>query len=118
MGRVYDALKRAESAQRPFKASQSSVGRNGNADNVAYFHPRNGNGHANGNGNGSASESADVFSMNRGQPAGEFTAVSTPDSDIIINEYPRMSESPTTIEELGAAFGRSGLGRGNNGQSL
>src|SRR6266849_3547183 len=81
-----------------------------------------GNGHGNGNGNGGASKSADVLSMNRGQPAGEFTAVSTPDSDIIINEYPRLSESPTTIEELGAAFGRSGLGsdlrRGNNGQSL
>ena len=45
MGRVYDALKRAESAQRPFKSSQSSVRRNGNADNVAYFHPRNGNDH-------------------------------------------------------------------------
>jgi capsular exopolysaccharide synthesis family protein len=45
MGRVYDALKRAESAQRPFKASQSSVRRNGNADNVAFFHPRNGNDH-------------------------------------------------------------------------
>lgn len=45
MGRVYDALKRAESAQRPFKASQSSVRRNGNADNVAYFHPRKGNDH-------------------------------------------------------------------------
>ncbi|MFS8084274.1 MAG: CpsD/CapB family tyrosine-protein kinase [Acidobacteriota bacterium] len=45
MGRVYDALKRAESAQRPFKASTSSVRRNGNTDNVAYFHPRNGNEH-------------------------------------------------------------------------
>jgi general secretion pathway protein A len=82
----------------------------------------NGQGNGNGNGYGGASKSADVLSMNRGQPAGEFTAVSTPDSDIIINEYPRMRESPTTIEELGAAFGRSGLGsdlrRGNNGQSL
>ncbi len=45
MGRVYDALKRAESAQRPFKPSQSSIRRNGNADNVAYFHPRNGDDH-------------------------------------------------------------------------
>src|SRR6267142_2544151 len=45
MGRVYDALKRAESAQRPFTPSQSSIRRNGNADNVAYFHPRNGNDH-------------------------------------------------------------------------
>jgi len=42
MGRVYDALKRAESAQRSFKPSKSSVGRNGNPDNVAYFVPKNG----------------------------------------------------------------------------
>jgi capsular exopolysaccharide synthesis family protein len=45
MGRVYDALKRAESAQRPFKTSKSSVRRNGNADNVAYFPPKHGHEH-------------------------------------------------------------------------
>jgi hypothetical protein len=80
----------------------------------------NGNGHGNGNGNsnGRANKSADMLSMDRGQPTGEFMAVSTPEPDIIINEYPRSSESQTTIEELGAAFSRSGLGRGNNGQSL
>src|SRR5436309_5720975 len=37
MGRIYDALKRAESAQRTPKPS---VSRNGNPDNVAYFVPR------------------------------------------------------------------------------
>jgi tetratricopeptide (TPR) repeat protein len=37
---------------------------------------------------------------------------------IVINEFARRDKSPTTIEELGAAFSRSGLGRGNNGQSL
>src|SRR6266404_385253 len=37
MGRVYDALKRAESAPRTFKPTPSSVGRNGNSDNVSYF---------------------------------------------------------------------------------
>src|SRR5258707_15899512 len=37
MGRVYDALKRAESAPRTFKPTQSSVTRNGNSDNVSYF---------------------------------------------------------------------------------
>src|SRR5258708_7444491 len=37
MGRVYDALKRAESAPRTFKPRQSSVSRNGNSDNVSYF---------------------------------------------------------------------------------
>jgi capsular exopolysaccharide synthesis family protein len=45
MGRVYDALKRAESAERPFKPSQSSVRRSSNSDNVAYFQPRSGNEH-------------------------------------------------------------------------
>ena len=37
MGRIYDALKRAESAPRPLKPS---VNRNGNPDNVAYFVPK------------------------------------------------------------------------------
>lgn len=74
----------------------------------------NGNGHANGNGigNGSAAKRADVLSMDR-VPA----AMTAPDPDIIVHEYPRLKESPT-IEELGAAFSRSGLGRENNGQSI
>jgi capsular exopolysaccharide synthesis family protein len=38
MGRVYDALKRAESA--PRTSSTSSVSQTGNADNVSYFVPR------------------------------------------------------------------------------
>jgi general secretion pathway protein A len=77
----------------------------------------NGNGHANGNGNGngSAGKSADVLSMDRVPLA---AAPRPTDSGIVINEYPRLSESSTTIEELGAAFSRSGLGRENNGQSL
>src|SRR3989442_9299807 len=37
MGRIYDALKRAESVQRQPKPS---VSRNGNPDNVAYFVPK------------------------------------------------------------------------------
>jgi capsular exopolysaccharide synthesis family protein len=45
MGRVYDALKRAESAQRPFKTSKSPVRRNGNSDNVAYFVPKRDHAH-------------------------------------------------------------------------
>jgi capsular exopolysaccharide synthesis family protein len=45
MGRVYDALKRAESAQRPFKSSNSPVRRNGNSDNVSYFVPKQGHDH-------------------------------------------------------------------------
>jgi capsular exopolysaccharide synthesis family protein len=45
MGRVYDALKRAESAQRNFKSAKSSVSRNGNSDNVSYFTPKHTNDH-------------------------------------------------------------------------
>src|SRR5438876_4796636 len=45
MGRVYDALKRAESTQRPFKPTQSSTSRNGNSDNVTYFVPKHGHEH-------------------------------------------------------------------------
>jgi general secretion pathway protein A len=41
-----------------------------------------------------------------------------PEPSIVINEFVRIGESQTTIEDLGAAFSRSGLGRGNNGQSL
>ncbi len=73
----------------------------------------NGNGHRNGNGAGSASKSADIFSMDGPPPA-----ITTPPPDIVFNEYARSNESPTTIEELGAAFSRSGLVRGNNGQSI
>ena len=45
MGRVYDALKRAESAPRTFKPTQSSVSRNGNSDNVSYFVQKHGHEH-------------------------------------------------------------------------
>jgi capsular exopolysaccharide synthesis family protein len=45
MGRVYDALKRAESAPRNFKPTKSTVSRNGNSDNVAYFVPKHGHEH-------------------------------------------------------------------------
>ena len=45
MGRVYDALKRAESAQRHFKSTKSSVSRNGNWDNVSYLVPKDGHEH-------------------------------------------------------------------------
>ena len=70
----------------------------------------NGNGHRNGNGNGSAGKSADLRSMNSVP-----RTLTAPDPDIVFNEHPRLSESPTTIEDLGAAFSRSGLGRGTNG---
>jgi general secretion pathway protein A len=47
-----------------------------------------------------------------------FTAISTPETDIVYHEYTNRNEAPATVEELGSAFSRSGLGRGNNGQSL
>jgi type II secretory pathway predicted ATPase ExeA len=47
-----------------------------------------------------------------------FTAISTPETDIVYHEYTSRNEAPATVEELGSAFSRSGLGRGNNGQSL
>jgi capsular exopolysaccharide synthesis family protein len=45
MGRVYDALKRAESARRDSKPTKPSANRNGEPDNIAYFVPKNGHGH-------------------------------------------------------------------------
>jgi capsular exopolysaccharide synthesis family protein len=45
MGRVYDALKRAESAQRHFKSTKPSVSRNGNSDNVSCLVPKDGHEH-------------------------------------------------------------------------
>ena len=67
-------------------------------------------GNSNGNGNGKHSEAADERS--------EFVRISSePDADIIYNEHAR-NDSETSIDELGTAFRHSGLGRGNNGQSL
>src|SRR5262245_5229114 len=44
MGRVFDALQRAESAPSQ-TTSTEPIHRNGNPDNVAYFVPRNGHYH-------------------------------------------------------------------------
>src|SRR4030095_13182087 len=44
MGRIYDALKRSESAPRP-SSSKSTFRQNGNSDNVSVFVPRNGQEH-------------------------------------------------------------------------
>ena len=40
MGRVYDALKRAESAPRSYKSSQTSTSRDGNSRNMAFIVPQ------------------------------------------------------------------------------
>jgi hypothetical protein len=76
-------------------------------------------GNGNGNGNGSAHKSANALPEDRGSSAGDFPSTfKTSEPDILVNEYTPRSESPMTIEDLGTAFSRSGLGRGNNGQSL
>jgi len=76
-------------------------------------------GNGNGNGNGSAHKSDYALPADRGASAGDFpSAFKTSEPDIVVNEYAPRSESPMTIEDLGTAFSRSGLGRGNNGQSL
>ena len=63
-----------------------------------------------GNGNGQHREAPD-------EPS-EFVRISpAPEADIIFNEHAR-NDSQTSTDELGAAFRYSGLGRGNNGQSL
>lgn len=76
-----------------------------------------GNDNGNGNGNGNAYKSPSISSIHSDRSAGapKLTAA---DPDIVVNEYAPVNESPTTIEDLGAAFSRSGLGRGTNGQSL
>jgi general secretion pathway protein A len=104
--RIFHAAGRAEL----WAAGNGEAKANGNGNGNGHS-----NGHANGNGNGNGSKPklADVLSMDR-VPA----AVTAEEPDIIVNEYPQLIESPTTIEELGAAFNRSGLGRENNGQSL
>ena len=42
---------------------------------------------------------------------GSHAPITTPDSEIVINEYTLRNESPTSIDELGSAFNRSGLAR-------
>jgi len=59
---------------------------------------------------------AELWAAGNGDTAPQ--PVPAPEPNIVINEYSRRTDRPATIEELGSAFGRSGLGRGNNGQSL
>jgi hypothetical protein len=72
-----------------------------------------------------AARATSVFSINRDQQAAAVpppvevpAVINTPDYDIVYRDLPQSAGSQTTIEELGAAFSRSGLGRGTNGQSL
>ena len=76
MGRVYDALKRAEGQPRT-SISKTSVSHDGNGNGKNRSH----------------------------------APLTIPDSEIVINEYALRNESPTSIDELGSAFNRSGLAR-------
>jgi general secretion pathway protein A len=68
----------------------------------------NGNGHRNGNGNSEYSNSDS-----------EFIAISpASEPDIIFHEHASQNDSQTSVDDLGAAFNRSGLGRRTNGKNL
>jgi general secretion pathway protein A len=70
----------------------------------------NGNGHGNGNGNGNS---------NYSNSDSEFIAISpAAEPDIIFHEHTRQNDSQTSLDDLGAAFSRSGLGRRTNGKNL
>jgi general secretion pathway protein A len=69
----------------------------------------NGNGNGNGHGHAAAAD----------ESSSEFIAISpAADSDIIYQEYNQRNNSPAGVDELGAAFSQSGLGRGTNGKNL
>src|SRR5437660_5227677 len=69
------------------------------------------NGHGNGTGNGHQNGADDSSS--------EFIAISpAADPDIIYREYNGRNSSPAGVDELGAAFSQSGLGRGTNGKNF
>ena len=62
---------------------------------------------------------AELWAAGNGNGHDAPQAPRVPEPQIVINEFVRIGgETPATLEEVGAAFSRSGLGRGNNGQSL
>ena len=111
---VLPPVQRIDEREAPARIFQAA----GRAELWAAGHV-DGNGNGNGNGKGSVHKNANTVSMDRNSSGVDsHSAMTASEPDIVINEHTIFSESPTTIEELGAAFGRSGLGRGNNGQSL
>ena len=111
---TFDVLPRIQNIEER-EAPARIFGAAGRAELWAAGH---GNGNGNGNGNGSDHKSAYALPLDRGSSAGDFAYAPATSEDIVVNEYTPRSESPMTIEDLGTAFSRSGLGRGNNGQSL
>jgi len=75
-----------------------------------------GNGNGNGNGNGHGNGHSSPYER---EPASEFIRISpAPEADIIYQEHSRQNDFPTRRDDLGAAYSRSGLRRGNHGQNL
>ena len=112
---TFDVLPRAQKIEER-EAPARIFGAAGRAELWAAGH---GDGNGNGHGNGSAHKSANALPVDRGASARDFpSAFTTSEPDILVNEYTPRSESPMTIEDLGTAFSRSGLGRCNNGQNL
>ena len=76
------------------------------ASRAELWSASNGNGNGSGNSRHSSSDS-------------EFIAISpASEPDIIFHEHTRQNDSQTSLDDLDAAFIRSGLGRGNNGKNL
>jgi general secretion pathway protein A len=99
---VLPRVARVEEREAPSRifpaASRAELWSAGNTDNG------NGNGH--GDSKYSNSDS-------------EFIAISpASEPDIIFHEHARRNDSQTSIDDLGAAFSRSGLGRRTNGKNL
>ena len=108
---TFDVLPRAQNIEER-EAPARIFGAAARAELWAAGHG-DGNGDGNGNGNGSSHKS------DRGASARDFPSpLTASEPDIVVNEYTPRSKSPMTIEDLGTALIRSGLGRGNNGQSL
>src|SRR5436305_224963 len=59
---------------------------------------------------------AELWAAGNGEPNGNgkngnHSPLTVPDSEIVINEYTLRNQPPTSIDELGSAFNRSGLAR-------
>ena len=69
----------------------------------------------------SAAGRAELWAAGNGNGNGHDASQTprVPEPQIVINEFVRIGgDTPATLEDVGAAFSRSGLGRGTNGQSL
>ncbi|HVS20860.1 MAG TPA: AAA family ATPase [Pyrinomonadaceae bacterium] len=106
---TFDLLPRADRAFQSGEAPEAPARIFNAAGRAELWSAGNGNG--NGNGNGSGMGSANILSDSRFSSG--TSSFSTPQSEpeLVINEYAHSDRPPTTIEELGSAFSRSGLVR-------